>query len=383
MRSSSARTNSARPAFVSKILAAVGRGTDVYLFLIGITALAEFAQADGVFAWVAARTVRLAGRSRFRLFAIVYGVGIGTTALLSNDATVILLTPAVLQVLAHYDAEPLPYALACALVANAASFVLPISNPSNLLVFAGRMPALGDWLAAFALPSLVAIGVTFAILAWRFRTPLRGLADHDERPDAPRPSRAGATLLCLAVLVLIVTSSLRGPLGAMTFACAAVTLAFATWRRPSDTLAIVRAMPWFIVPLTAVLFAIVAIVDGAGALGVIRTALLWCAHLGDPWTALAAGALATLASNAINNLPVALVSGQLLHGDQPLGPLGRAVLIGVNLGPNVSVSGSLATILWLGILRRHGIAFRAREFLAIGVPIATPALLAALLAAAR
>jgi arsenical pump membrane protein len=375
------RTSSARPAFVSEILAAVGRGTDVYLFLIGITALAEFAQLDGVFAWVATRTVRVAGHSRMRLFAIVYGVGIGTTALLSNDATVILLTPAVLQALAHVDADPLPYAIACALVANAASFVLPISNPANLLVFAGRMPALGDWLAAFALPSLLAIAVTFAMLVWRFRTPLRGAARHADIGDVPPPSRAGIALLCAAALVLIVTSSLRGPLGATTFACAAVTFAFATWRRRSDALAIVRAMPWFIVPLTAALFAIVAAIDSAGALGVARTALAWCARLGDPWTALAAGGLATIASNAINNLPVALGAGQLLAADRPLHGLDRAVLIGVNLGPNLSVSGSLATILWLGILRRYGIAFRAREFLAIGIIVAPPALIAALLTA--
>jgi arsenical pump membrane protein len=95
-----------------------------------------------VFAWAAVRAIRIAGRSRRRLFATVYGVGILTTALLSNDAS------------------PLPYALACALVANAASFVLPISNPSNLLVFAGHMPPLAAWLAAFALPSIVAIALT-------------------------------------------------------------------------------------------------------------------------------------------------------------------------------------------------------------------------------
>ncbi len=174
---------------------------------------------------------------------------------------------------------------------------------------------------------------------------------------------------------------MRGPLGATTFACAAVTIAFATWRRPSDAVAIVRAMPWFIVPLTAALFAIVAVIDGAGALGVARAALAWCAGLGEPWTALAAGGLAALTSNGLNNLPVALGAGQILPADHPLGALGRAVLIGVNLGPNLAASGSLATILWFGILRRYGIAFRAREFLAIGALVAPPALIAALLAA--
>jgi len=361
----------------------VRRGTDVYLFLIGMTALAEFAQRDGLFAWVSVRTIGIAGGSRMRLFAMVYAVGVGTTALLSNDATVILLTPAVLHALARTDARPLPFAVACALVANAASFVLPISNPSNLLVFAGRMPALGAWLAAFALPALLAIVATFVMLAWHFRHELRGSFERLEDEDVPPPSRAGVALLAASALALIVVSSREGPLGATTFACGFVTCAFAALRRPGDAVAIVRAMPWFIVPLTAALFAVVAAVDAAGALGVARDALAWCERLGGPWTPLAAGALATVASNAINNLPVALLAGQTLPVVHPLGTLGRAVLVGVNLGPNLAASGSLATILWLGIVRRHGIAFRAREFLAIGIVVAPPALLVALLAAAR
>ncbi len=122
---------------------AIGRGTDVYLFLAGMMALAAYANVAGVFAWVAALAVRIAGASRLRLFVLIYVAGIVTTALLSNDATVVVLTPAVIDALRRYDASPRPYVIACALIANAASFVLPISNPSNLLVFAGRMPPLG------------------------------------------------------------------------------------------------------------------------------------------------------------------------------------------------------------------------------------------------
>jgi arsenical pump membrane protein len=346
-----------------------------------MTALAEFAQRDGLFAWAAVRAIRIARGSRMRLFAVVYVVGIVTTALLSNDATVILLTPAVLNALARYDAAPLPYALACALVANAASFVLPISNPSNLLVFAGGMPALVPWLAAFALPSVAAVAVTYGMLVWRFRPALAGTAAQSDGESGEAPSRAGIALLAGSAAVLIVVSSVAGPLGAATFACAVITLAFATLRSPSDLPAIVRAMPWSVVPLTAALFALVAAIDAAGALGLARGVLAWCARLGAPWTAFAAGAIVTFAGNAINNLPVGLVAGQSLPAGG-LATLPRAVLVGVNLGPNLSAGGSLATILWLRILRRYGIAFGAREFLAIGLVVAPPALVAALLAVA-
>ena len=154
--------------------AAAARGTDVYLFLIGMMGIAAYAHINGIFDRVAALTVRIAGTSRIRLLALIYVAGIVTTAFFSNDATIVVLTPAVIDALRRYDCSPVPYVVACALIANAASFLLPISNPSNLLVFAGHMPALGAWLRVFALPSIAAIGVTFAVLVWFYRRELRG-----------------------------------------------------------------------------------------------------------------------------------------------------------------------------------------------------------------
>lgn len=91
------------------------------------------------------------------------------TVFLSNDATAVVLTPAVLAAVSRAQANPLPHLLACAFIANAASFVLPISNPANLLVFAKNMPPLMNWLRVFSLPSLLSIGITLAALYWTSR----------------------------------------------------------------------------------------------------------------------------------------------------------------------------------------------------------------------
>ena len=133
---------------------AVRSGTDVYLFLAGMMLLAELARNHGVFDWLAAEAMGHAQGSQTRLFVLVYGIGIVVTALLSNDATAVLLTPAVLAVVRRAKTSPLPYLFACAFIANAASFVLPISNPANLVVFDGQLPALGEWLRIF----LIAFG---------------------------------------------------------------------------------------------------------------------------------------------------------------------------------------------------------------------------------
>ncbi len=110
---------------------AAAQGLDVYLFLIGMMLLSEVARREGLFDAVAAMAVNRARGSTARLFGLVYLVGVIVTVFLSNDATAVVLTPAVFAVARKAKADPLPLLFICAFVANAASFVLPISNPAN------------------------------------------------------------------------------------------------------------------------------------------------------------------------------------------------------------------------------------------------------------
>ena len=164
----------ARLVPVTGALPAIAKGTDVYLFLIGMMLLSASAEREGLFDHLAAICVARARGSGTRLFLLVYAVGTVVTIFMSNDATAVVLTPAVLAVTRQAKAKPLPYLLACALIANAASFVLPISNPANLVVFGDKLPALGPWIARFLLPSALSIGVTCAVLLWLSRRDLAG-----------------------------------------------------------------------------------------------------------------------------------------------------------------------------------------------------------------
>lgn len=359
--------------------AAAARGTDVYLFLIGMMGIAAYAHINGVFDRVAALTVRIAGASRLRLFALVYIAGIVTTAFFSNDATIVVLTPAVIGVLRRYDSSPVPYVVACALIANAASFLLPISNPSNLLVFAGHIPALGGWLRIFGLPSVGAVAVTFAVLAWFYRRELRdGTASEPETATAATPI-VSIVLLAAAAAAIVTTSALAGPLGATTCACAVVMLLATLSRDRTGARTIVREISWRVIVLTAALFIVITAADDAGGFALTRAALAWCAALAAPWSMLATGFLTAVASNAVNNLPVGLNLGETLPAMHADLHTATAALIGVNLGPNATVNGSLATILWLTILKRENIAMSWLAFARIGLLTTLPALAAALL----
>src|SRR5580658_8660388 len=168
---------------------AIGKGTDVYLFLAGMMLLAELARREGVFDWLASHAVRAARGSSVRLFALVYAVGILVTVFLSNDATAVVLTPAVYAAVKKARTEAMPYLLSCAFTANAASFVLPISNPANLVVYGKQLPPLVPWLKVFFFPSLVSIAVTFLLLRMVSYRHLKGSVAKDI--DVPELSPQG------------------------------------------------------------------------------------------------------------------------------------------------------------------------------------------------
>ncbi|MGN6270710.1 MAG: arsenic transporter [Sphingomonas sp.] len=354
--------------------AAVARGTDVYLFLTGMMLLSEVARREGLFDWLAGHAVRWARGSRARLFALVYVIGVVVTAFMSNDATAVVLTPAVFAACRKAEADPLPALFACALVANAASFVLPISNPANLVLYGGEMPPLGAWLRAFALPSLMAVGATFVVLRLVMRARLRG-ACRAEAEEAPLGTGAGIALagIVAAAVLLLVVSAFDLQLGLPTALAGLATVAIVLLRDPAGGRAAIRGVSWSVLPLVAGLFVLVA---ALGQLGLIDT-LAGIVRPG-PANAAAFGTGVALVSNLINNLPAGLIASSALAQAHAHPLVTDAALIGVDLGPQLSITGSLATILWLTAIRREGEDVTFWRFLKIGAAVMPPALILAL-----
>jgi len=364
---------------LSTALQAVLEGLDVYLFLIGMMLLSELARREGLFDTLAGWAVRHAGGSGRRLFALVYGIGVVVTVFMSNDATAVVLTPAVYAVARRAGARPLPYLFSCALVANAASFVLPISNPANLVVFGEHMPRLAAWLRAFALPSLAAVVVTWGVLALLFRRELAEAVDHD--PHVPRLSGTGrlaAIGIVGVVLAMLAASALGFPLGAPTLMASALAIAAVQASKREAPWGLLEHVHWSVLALVAGLFVLVAGVGRTGLLAALTELLQATAHAAPRETAWAVGAVVAFASNLVNNLPAGLIAGTAANsGPIPEG-VRSAIAVGIDLGPNLSVTGSLATILWLAALRREGEHVSAWQFLKIGVVAMPVALVAAL-----
>lgn len=360
---------------------AVLKGSDVYLFLTGMMLLAELARMHGVFDWLATIAVNRANGSRARLFTLIYGVGTLVTIFMSNDATAVVLTPAVLSAVKKSKAEPLPYLFVCALIANAASFVLPISNPANLVVFRTGMPPLAHWLAVFGLPSVLSIVSTYLLLRWYFR---RDLHDSIQPIDDEVKLSATGKLTLFGILsvavVLLGASALNKDLGLPTCLAALVIAVIVSIKAKTSPVEIAKDISWGVLPLVAGLFILVEAIDSIGALRITQAALKAVQSWPHALGAFAAGFSVGIGNNLINNLPMGLIAGTTVNSAHVQGLLANAILIGADLGPNLSVTGSLATILWLIAIRRGGLQVTGWQFFKAGLLIMPLSLLLSLAA---
>jgi len=364
---------------LSEGLSGVLKGTDVYLFLTGMMLLAETAREEKLFDWLAAHATEMAKGSAHRLFLLIYLVGIIVTAFLSNDATAVVLTPAVAAAVnAAKVKNPLPYLLICAFIANAASFILPISNPANLVIYGSHMPPLLKWLPQYILPSFFAIVATYFMLRFTQRKELREkIATDIPIPGLSQGGKTAMAGIAVTAIILLVSSALDIQLGLPTAITGILTSGIVIIRARKNPWVVIKGVSWAVLPLVAGLFVIVEALNKTGLIQTLTALLHQSAAHSVAATVWGGGAIIAFTCNLVNNLPAGLIAGNVVQGNVPE-IIKSSVLIGVDLGPNLSITGSLATILWLVALRREGQHVSAWTFLKIGALVMTVALLFAI-----
>jgi len=358
-------------------LAGMGKGTDVYLFLTGMLLLAETARAEKLFDWLAAHAARMSKGSSPRLFLLIYIVGVVVTAFLSNDATAVVLTPAVAAAVKAAKAEkPLPYLFICAFIANAASFVLPISNPANLVIYGSNLPPLLQWLSLYSIPSIAAIAVTYGVLRFTQRRALRQNIEKDiVIPTLSMGAKTALAGIAATAVILLAASALDVQLGLPTAITGILTSAIVIIRSKKNPWLMIKGVSWSVLPLVAGLFVLVEALNKTGVIQHITAILRQSASHSITVTAWMSGLITAFGCNLVNNLPAGLIAGNVVQAAHAPAIIKSAVLIGIDLGPNLSITGSLATILWLVALRREGLTVTAWAFLKLGAVVMTAALL--------
>src|SRR2546430_7830362 len=261
--------------------------------------------------WKAAgRHVRGSGPS---LFALVSGGGTVVPGFLSHDARAIVLPPAVYAVTKAARVTPLPYLLVCAFIANAASFVLPISNPANLVIFGRTMPPLTAWLSQFALPSVLALGATYVTLRCTQASVLRQRVATDiVAPSLSHGGRLAAYGMGCTAVVLVLVSALATPLGLPTCLAGGTTAAIVLLHKRESPRYLVTGVSWSVLPLVAGLFVLVAGLEEVGVLRSLGQVLRAAAAHSTAGAAWGTGVMLAGARHVMDKLPARLPPGALV-----------------------------------------------------------------------
>ena len=352
----------------------------VVAFLGAVLVLAKLCDDEGLFEAAGAAIAR--GRiGSSGLLRRVFVVASLITAVLSLDAAVVLLTPVVLAAVRRLRTPVRPYAYATAHLANGASLLLPVSNLTNLLAFHTAGISFTRFTLLMALPWLGAVATLYVVFRWFFAADLRVQPEPEELGPPPRPPVFVLMVVGLTLAGFAVAQSAGVAPAWVALAGAAVLAVRSLSRGHTSVVAIVRSVhPSFLVFVLAL-----GVVVQAVMLNGMDAAMSKVLSSGTELAALLAiAAIAALLANVVNNLPATLV---LLPLVAPSGPVAiLAVLIGVNIGPNLTYVGSLSNLLWRRVLRQHDVDAGVGEYTRLGVctvPISLAVAVVALWASVR
>ncbi len=365
-------TAAATAVLVSRAVTVAGARTEVahlssvVAFLVVVFVLAQALSALGLFTALGARLGRVGAGSPVRMLRLTFAAGAATTATLSLDATVVLLTPVVSEAARHQGIDPRPHEVACARLANSASLLFPVSNLTNLLAFGATGLSFVGFTVATAPAWLVAVALEYAVVRRWFRARLRA-AGHARQQPVPSLPRFPVVLIGVVLAGFVVTSPWRIAPAWIAGVGALVAVAWTLRtgvQRPRDIL-VAANLPfaWFVL-----CWAVVVAAVGASVLPSVLDPLVPAGSgLVD---LLAVALLATVAANVMNNLPATLL---LVPVVAPLGSTALlAMLVGVNLGSNATYVGSLANLLWRRTLELCSTAPRPGDFSGLGLVSTLP-----------
>jgi arsenical pump membrane protein len=359
---------------------------NILLFFLGLMVISAVTDQAGVFKWFAHEAVGLANGSARRLLLVVFGLGVLITTFFSNDATALILTPIVFVLITKFKLNPLPYVFACAFIANTASTLLPVSNPVNLLAVDSFRITLGEYLKFTLLPGLMAIAVNVVLFLYIFRKDIRASFSHDD-PDPPVKVDAFfvfvSAVLVLTAIGYILTLVYARPASWPAMAGSAALLAgggvfrrkegAATFRR-LNLRGVASGISWSIFIFIFCLALLVRGLENREVTQAIGEAVTHVSSAGALWAVVAVCFCTAIGANLVNNWSMMMISVSSLASMAGTVPsfdrsLIFASLLGADLGPNITIMGSLSSMLWLVLLRQRGLEIRQAQYIKLGLAV--------------
>lgn len=346
----------------------------VVAFLGAVLVLAKLCDDEGLFEAAGAAMARTSSGPH-SLLRQVFVIAAVITATLSLDATAVLLTPVILVTVRRLRTPVRPYAYATAHMANAASLLLPVSNLTNLLGYHVANISFVKFTMVMALPWLSAVAAVYLVFRYFFAKDLRTEPDREELGPPPRPPVFVLVVVALTLAGFAIAESLGIAPAWAAIVGASVLAVRALWRRHTSVLAIARSVNGsFLVFVLALGIVVQAVMIN----GMATRMCAWLPTGSGLAALLGIAAMAALLANVVNNLPATLVLVPLVAASGPAAVL--AVLIGVNIGPNLTYVGSLSNLLWRRVLRQHQVPASVGEYTRLGLYTVPTALVTSVLA---
>ncbi|WP_449433957.1 arsenic transporter [Pseudomonas putida] len=377
---------------IPTVWAIIWNATATFIAIIIVSLLLDEA---GFFEWAALHVARWARGDGRRLFAFMVLLGAAVSALFANDGAALILTPIVMSMLLALRFSPaatLAFVMGAGFIADTASLPLVVSNLVNIVSADYFGLGFNAYAAVMVPVNLVAVVASLLVLMLYFRReiPAHYATDQLKLPALAIRDRAtfrvGWVVLLALLAGLFVLEPLGIPVSAVAAACAAVLFAVAARGQVIATRRVLREAPWHIVVFSLGMYLVVYGLRNAGLTDSLAAVLNWLAGQGLWAASIGTGLIAALLSSVMNNLPSVLIGALSIHASEAQGVVREAMIyanvIGCDLGPKITPIGSLATLLWLHVLARKGVAIGWGYYFKVGLLLTVPVLLVSLAALA-